>query len=68
MIGIQKADARAAFERLCIIRNAQKEIERAVNDTNTVDIAGEHKALYSQLESTLKMLGLQEEMLIHQGE
>jgi len=64
----QKVDASAAFTRLMIVKKAQKEIKRAINDTNTVDIAGEHKALYDQLESTLRMIGLQEEMLIHQGE
>lgn len=67
-IGVQLADASAAFERLSILRNAKKEIEYAVNNTNTVDIAGEHLNLYNQLEDTIKLICLQEEMLIHQGE
>lgn len=63
----QGADAGAAYERLAIIRKHQKEMEAEINATNTVDIAGEHRALYDQLESTMRMIGLQEEMLINQA-
>lgn len=67
-IKAQMADAGSAFERLSILRNARKEIEYAINNTNTVDIAGEHLNLYNQLDDTIKLICLQEEMLIHQGE
>lgn len=67
-IGTQLADASAAFERLSILRKMRKELEYAVNNTNTVDIAGEHLSLYNQLEGVIKLICLQEEMLIHQGE
>ena len=67
-IKTQLADASAAFERLSVLKKALKEIEFAVNKTNTVDIAGERLSLYNQLETTVKLICLQEEMLIHQGE
>lgn len=67
-IKTQMADAASAFERLSTLRHARKEIAYAINNTNTVDITGEHLKLYNQLEDTIKLICLQEEMLIHQGE
>ena len=64
----QKADASAAFERLKIIRKAHKDIKRAINDTNTVDIIGEHKNLYGTLDDVLNAIALHEQVLISQGE
>ena len=64
----QKTDTKAACERLMITRKMLKDYKAAINATNTVDIAGEHKHLYEELEATMKLICLQEQQLIMQGE
>lgn len=64
----QKVDADAAYERLSITRKTLKNFKRAINDTNTVDVAGELKLLYMQAENTLLQICTHEELLISQGE
>ena len=64
----QKIDAEAAFQRLTITRRMMSDFKTAINATNTVDIAGEHKQLYSEVEATLKLIALHEQQLIAQGE
>lgn len=64
----QKIDAGAAFQRLTITRRMLSDFKAAINATNTVDIAGEHKQLYSEVEATLKLIVLLEQQLIAQGE
>lgn len=64
----QKADADAAYQRLSITRKALKMYQREINDTNTVDVVGELRSLYIELETTMKLIILAEQQLIHEGE
>lgn len=64
----QKADADAAYQRLALTRKTLKMYQREINDTNTVDIVGELKDLYIDLEKTMKMIILIEQQLILEGE
>lgn len=63
----QAVDADAAYQRLAITRKTLEEYKAAINATNTVDVVGEHKVLYTDIESTMQMICLQEQMLINQG-
>ena len=63
----QGIDADAAYQRLAITRNTLAEYKAAINATNTVDVVGEHKVLYTDIESTMNLIILQEQMLINQG-
>ena len=63
-----KADADAAYQRLALTRKTLKMYQREINDTNTVDIVGELKDLYIDLEKTMKMIILIEQQLILEGE
>lgn len=67
-IKAQKADAAAAFTRASIVRRHMKELEAEINATNTVDIAEEHMDLYEEFYQTARLICLQEQMLINQGE
>ena len=62
----QGVDADAAYQRLAITRKMLKEYKAAINATNTVDVVGEHKDLYADVETSLKLIALKEERLIHQ--
>lgn len=64
----QKADADAAYQRLAITRKALKMYQRDINDTNTSDITGELKGLYTDLERTMKLIIIAEQQLIFDGE
>ena len=63
----QGVDADAAYQRLAITRKMLKEYKAAINATNTVDVVGEHKDLYADIETSLKLIALKEERLIHQS-
>lgn len=63
----QGVDADAAYQRLAITRKTLAEYKAAINATNTVDVVGELKELYLELESTMNLIALQEQMLINQG-
>ena len=63
----QGVDADAAYQRLAITRKTLAEYKAAINATNTVDVVGELKSLYSDLEATMNLIILQEQMLINQG-
>lgn len=63
----QGVDADAAYQRLAITRKTLAEYKAAINATNTVDVASELKLLYGDIESTMKLIILQEMMLITQG-
>ena len=63
----QGVDADAAYQRLAITRKMLAEYKAAINATNTVDVVGELKSLYSELEATMNLIILQEQMLINQG-
>lgn len=63
----QGVDADAAYQRLAITRKTLAEYKAAINATNTVDVASELKLLYGDIESTMKLIILQEMMLINQG-
>ena len=63
----QGVDADAAYQRLAITRKTLAEYKAAINATNTVDVVGELKNLYADVESTLKLIALKEQELIHQG-
>ena len=63
----QGVDADAAYQRLAITRKTLKEYKAAINATNTVDVVGELKSLYSDLETTMNLIILQEQLLINQG-
>ena len=62
----QGVDADAAYQRLAITRKMLAEYKAAINATNTVDVVGEHKDLYADVETSLKLIALKEERLIHQ--
>ena len=64
----QKADASAAYKRLAILRKHLDELYKEINETNTVDICGEHLHLYEELQGTMKLICLQEQQLILMGE
>ena len=64
----RKADADAAYQRLALTRKTLKMYQREINNTNTVDIVGELKDLYIDLEKTMKMIILIEQQLILEGE
>lgn len=64
----QKVDADAAYQRLKATRKTLASYSRKINETNTVDIVGEHKALYEELEMTMKLIILAEQSLIDEGE
>ena len=64
----QKVDADAAYQRLSITRKALKMYQREINNTNTVDVVGELRSLYIDLETTMKLIMLAEQQLIHEGE
>ena len=63
----QGADADAAYQRLAITRNTLAEYKAAINATNTVDVVGELYNLYADIERTMNLIALQEQMLINQG-
>lgn len=67
-IEAQKIDSDAAYQRLAITRKTLAEYKAAINATNTVDVAGKLKSLYESVETTMLMIALEEQMLIHQGE
>lgn len=67
-IEAQKIDSDAAYQRLAITRQTLAEYKAAINATNTVDVAGKLKSLYESVETTMLMIALEEQMLIHQGE
>ena len=58
-VRIQKVDADAAYQRLKITRQFLKEYREAVNSTNTVDVVGEHKQTYEQIERNLNLICIQ---------
>lgn len=66
-IEAQKIDSDAAYQRLAITRKTLAEYKAAINATNTVDVAGKLKSLYESVETTMLMIALEEQMLIHQG-
>jgi hypothetical protein len=63
----QGADSDAAYERLAIIRRHLKEMEFEINATNTVDVAGEHAKHYEDMFNNMKLIDLDEQMLINQA-
>ena len=63
----QGVDADAAYQRLAITRNTLAEYKAAINATNTVDVVGELYNLYADIERTMNLIALQEQMLINQG-
>lgn len=63
----QGVDADAAYQRLAVTRKTLAEYKAAINATNTVDVVGELKSLYSDLETTMNLIILQEQLLINQG-
>ena len=63
----QGVDADAAYQRLAITRKTLAEYKEAVNATNTVDVVGELYNLYADIERTMNLIILQEQMLINQG-
>lgn len=63
----QGVDANAAYQRLAITRKTLAEYKAAINATNTVDVVGELKTLYTNIENTMQLICLQEQMLINQG-
>lgn len=63
----QGVDADAAYQRLAITRKTLAEYKAAINATNTVDVVGEHLNLYAELANIMKLIDLQEQMLINQG-
>lgn len=63
----QGVDADAAYQRLAITRKTLAEYKAAINATNTVDVVGELKTLYTNIENTMQLICLQEQMLINQG-
>lgn len=63
----QGVDTDAAYKRLAITRQTLAEYKAAINATNTVDVAGSLKDLYERVEATMKLIELEEQMLIHQG-
>lgn len=63
----QGIDADAAYQRLAITRNTLAEYKAAINATNTVDVVGELYNLYADIERTMNLIMLQEQMLINQG-
>ena len=67
-IETQKADANAAYKRLAILRKHLDELYKEINETNTVDICGEHLRLYEELQGTMKLICIQEQQLIMMGE
>ena len=64
----QKVDADAAYQRLALTRKTLKMYQREINDTNTVDIVGNLKDLYIDLEKTMKLIILEEQKLVFDGE
>ena len=67
LIKKQGVDADAAYQRLAITRNTLAEYKAAINATNTVDVVGELYNLYADIERTMNLIALQEQMLINQG-
>lgn len=63
----QGVDANAAYQRLAITRKMLAEYKAAINATNTVDVVGELYNLYADIERTMNLIALQEQMLINQG-
>ena len=63
----QGVDADAAYQRLSVTRKTLAEYKAAINATNTVDVVGELKSLYADIEATMNLIILQEQMLINQG-
>ena len=63
----QGVDADSAYQRLAITRKMLAEYKAAINATNTVDVVGEHKELYADVEASMKLIVLKEELLINQG-
>ena len=63
----QGVDADAAYQRLAVTRKTLAEYKAAINATNTVDVVGELKSLYADIEATMNLIILQEQMLINQG-
>ena len=63
----QGVDADAAYQRLAITRKTLAEYKAAINATNTVDVVGELYNLYADIERTMNLIALQEQMLINQG-
>jgi hypothetical protein len=63
----QGVDANAAYQRLAITRKTLAEYKAAINATNTVDVVGELYNLYADIERTMNLIALQEQMLINQG-
>ena len=68
LIEKQKVDANAAYKRLAILRKHLDELHHEINETNVVDICGEHLRLYGELQSTMKLICLEEQQLIMMGE
>ena len=66
-IGRQGVDGGAAFKRHEITKATLEKYRAEINATNTVDVVGELKSLYDQLESTMKLIILHEEQLIAQS-
>lgn len=64
----QSVDADAAYKRLSVTRKTLAEYKAAINATNTVDVVGELKILYGDIENIMKRIILQEQILINQGE
>lgn len=67
LIKKQGVDADAAYQRLAITRKTLAEYKAAINATNTVDVVGELYNLYADIERTMNLIALQEQMLINQG-
>lgn len=63
----QGVDTDAAYQRLAITRKTLAEYRAAINATNTVDVVGELKSLYTDIEYTMNLICIQEQMLINQG-
>lgn len=64
----QTIDADAAYQRLAITRRTLADYQAAINATNTADLVGEIKYLYDSLQQTMRLICLQEQKLINQGE
>ena len=63
----QGVDTDAAYQRLAVTRKMLKDYKAAINATNTVDVVGELKNLYTDIEYTMNLICIQEQMLINQG-
>lgn len=64
----QGVDSEAAFQRMTITKRMLGDYQEAINNTNTVDVVGNLKEMYDDVEMLLKAIIKEEQLLISIGE